>query len=425
MRIAARIPTLRPFILLLALLLAGCGGGPQTAGSTSATGVVYAPNGVDPVPGASVRVVPTSGPAIPPTLAVLCRMPAVAEATSGHDGAFRLPSLNPGDYTLIVSLGRFAKVSSLSIAGGVLTPIPPQQTTLPGLESATSSIPRMAVVTGFYDAMANVLAKFGLGAVDDNGVLVIGTERFDIYRSNDGYTVWNPEWEGWDYLNFPESYPRFETLFADLETMRRYDVIVVNCGLDIYAPDYFADPAIAARVRAYVEGGGRLYVTDQSYNFVEQAFPEYLRYQAAADFVGDPATPEPINSALVGIGGITTEASVRDAGLAAWLGGFGALNDNGSLHVGDFWGGWTVMVGPHATPAGGTVKTWVEGPVSFDSYDTADGYTSTLVEGAIRPLTVSFPCGLGSVIYTSYHTDSEPHPGFTPQERVLEYLLFQ
>lgn len=418
------VPFFRPLVTLLAAAL--CSGvllscaGSSGGGGTSASGVVYAPNGVDPVPGASIRIVPSAGTDIPVTYAVVSDSPAVAEAVSGARGGFALTGLAPGNYTLIVSLGRFSKVSALYVPEGVDTPIPPPQTTLPGLDGVGAVAPRIAVVTGFYDDMTHVIAKFGMGAVDERGALVLGTETFDIYQGGGGVPVWNAEYEYWEYLDFPEGYRTADALLGSLEAMRAYDLIVLNCQVDFSYAD-FEDPGFAARVREYVRLGGKLLVTDLSYNFVEQPFPEFVRFMAGGEDA--PSVPEPVGAAGVGMGGITTEAAVRDAGLAAWLGGLGALNDNGTLHVGDLWGGWAVMSAPEPTPEGGQVKVWVEGPVTYDGYDDQGNYE--LVEGATRPLTVSFPFGAGEVIYSSYHTSGEPHPGFTPQERVLEYLLFQ
>jgi hypothetical protein len=262
-----------------------------------------------------------------------------------------------------------------------------------------------------------------MGQVDDNGALLLGTESFDIYLGSDGRPFWNPEIGDWDYQLYSGlvDYPAIGALFSDLETMQSYDIIVINCGANV---DYasFGDPQFLSRIRAFVQGGGRLYVTDQSYNFVEQAFPDFLLFQNSVD--ADPSIPEPLNAAYVGLSDITSATAVRDSGLAAWLGGLGALNDNGTLHVEDFLGGWSVMVQPHATQNGSQVKVWVEGPVTYEAPDPEVEFGSLRVEGVVRPLTVSFPYGSGKVIYTSYHTAGTPHPGFTPQERVLEYLLF-
>jgi hypothetical protein len=269
--------------------------------------------------------------------------------------------------------------------------------------------------------MANVLAKFGMGQVDAHGSLLLGTETFDLYVSQTERPVWDNVAEDFTRESYPASYPSDTVLFANLAAMRQYDVIVINCGSDQQSLYETGEPGVIWNLREFVRLGGRLYVTDLSNNFIEQAFPEFIRFQAGGN--EGPSVPEPLCAAWVGLGGITSDAAVRDATLAAWLGGIGALSDNGSLHVEDFLGGWAAMVGPEPTSEGGQVKVWVEGPVTLEIPDPEMNGQYITLEGVVLPLTVSFPFGNWKVIYTSYHTAGMPHLGFTPQERVLEYLL--
>ncbi|HEY3490077.1 MAG TPA: carboxypeptidase-like regulatory domain-containing protein [Candidatus Deferrimicrobiaceae bacterium] len=416
----------RILVLLIAagcsLFLYACGGSSPGASGASVSGIVYAPNGIDPMPGAQVRVVPAGASGAPAPFAILNTAPVSAETTTGPDGSFSITGLKPGSYSLVVTQGQFGKSSILTVGENTLTEIPPGQTTLPGTSAGETDVaPRVAVVTGEWDEMANVLAKFGMGQVDAQGTLLLGTEKFDLYLGNSSRPVWNEEWQDFSWDPYPEGYPTDNVLYANLASLRRYDVIVINCGANqewLSAP---GEPGVKSNLREYVRLGGRLYVTDRGNNFVEQAFPEFIRFQEGGDTV--PSVPEPLDAAWVGLGGITTDAAVRDASLAAWLGGLGALNDNGALHVEDFLGGWAVIGAPEPTTEGGKVKVWVEGQVTIQVLDPQGSGSYVEVDAGIRPLTVSFPFGQGTVIYTSYHTAGMPHLGFTPQERVLEYLL--
>lgn len=407
---------------LCSLFLPACSG---SSSGSSVSGVVYAPNGVDPIAGAQVSAVPNSAPGTYASPAMVIKSLAARTTVSGPDGRFTLTNLEPGGYTLLVTRGLFQAASPLSVAPEADVQLPVAQTTLSGGNGGNGGsepgAPRIAVVTGAYDEMANVLAKFGMGQVDSHGSLLLGTEMFDIYVSATNRPVWSDEFQDFSWEDYPASYPYDTALFSNLAALRQYDIIVINCGSDqqsLYEP---GEPGVAWNLREYVRLGGRLYVTDLSNSFVEQAFPEFIRFQAGG--TERPFVPEPLSAAWVGLGGITSDAAVRDATLAAWLGGVGALNDNGALHIEDFLGGWAAMAGPEPTAEGGQVKVWVEGPVTVEVPDPdMNGQTSTL-EGVVLPLTVSFPFGNGKVIYTSYHTAGMPHPGFTPQERVLEYLL--
>ena len=129
------------------------------------------------------------------------------------------------------------------------------------------------------------------------------------------------------------------------------------------------------------------------------------------------ATPETPDLAKVGSGDITTDVTV-DAALKTWLQGIpcrdgNCVQPNGTVHIDGFLGGWVVMHGAHPGKAS-SVKTWASGNVSWG--DSGAG---------VKPLTVTFPVGAGKVLYTSYHTEPSPEAGFLPQERILQYLVFE
>ena len=77
--------------------------------------------------------------------------------------------------------------------------------------------------------------------------------------------------------------------------------------------------------------------------------------------------------------------------------------------------------GSHPTQAA-NVTTWAAGLVDwFDVQNPAEPF----VQG-VKPLTVTLQIGSGKVLYSSYHTDElEPSSGFHPQERILQYLVFE
>ena len=59
------------------------------------------------------------------------------------------------------------------------------------------------------------------------------------------------------------------------------------------------------------------------------------------------------------------------------------------------------------------VTVWTRGPVSWSS------------GSGTKPLTMTFPSGAGKVLYSSYHTAGASHPYMLPQERILQYLIFE
>lgn len=275
----------------------------------------------------------------------------------------------------------------------------------------------MAVVTGNYDEIQNVLAKLGFGEVDEYG-------RLDTTQDFDFTLV-----DGNDSLDDAE-YTNVEDFLADFEQMSEYDIIFMNCG---NSDDTLSqDPEVLANLQQYVEEGGKLYVTDWSFNFVEDPFPSFIDFYNNEE---DAETAEDHHSAKIGTHGITVDADIKDSDLADWLdtvtvndatieeecsiadesvnARLGARNDDGTVTIGDFLSGWVVIDGEHEGYEGES-KTWVKGIIT-SSEGVAD-----------KPLTMSEDVGEGRLLYSSYHTAHDcPTQGFWPQERILQYLVFE
>lgn len=273
--------------------------------------------------------------------------------------------------------------------------------------------PAMAVVTGDYDRMEDLLAKLGFGEVDETGRLVAGTEGFALYDGNG---------------TLSESYKDADLLFTDVNELKKYGIIFINCGT--WFESLLTDTDMEANLRTYVEDGGRLYVTDLSYDYIEQAFPSFV------DFYGSDATPatepEAIDAAQVGVEGITTNASVLDAVLSDWLNLRGALNPDGTVHIEGFLIGWALI-----NNVSSATKVWTEGEVSWYTDEDltkvrAHGHETTArskkfaSDPGVRPLTVTFSYGSGKVLYSSYHTIPEfSTTTLSPQEKILQNLVFE
>ncbi len=402
-------------LLLGGSLLTSCGktkpqtkpqGKPQTL-----SGVLTAPDGETPIPGATVYI-PNS--ANSPSLAgnsanTNCEEPPenyLVYTCTGPDGSFSLDVKNlSGKVTLKFKKGSFEMTVDVDLQGssGNLGKVEMSP-------DSANAAPKMAVVTGTYDRMQDVLAKLGFGSVNDLGRLELGTEKFDLYDGNGSLDT---------------TYKEFYEIFNDNDGDGRadiynYDIVFINCGNN-YENFILKDQQKIAILKDFVSKGGRLYLTDWSYDFAEQVFPEYI------DFLGSDATaeatPENMNEAQKGNSSYT-EADILDDDLRAWLNTVSCQDSSGAdvdcidpstgkVHIEGFLGGWAVINGPHPSRAG-DVKVWVEGDVAWS---TGSG---------IKPLTVTFKHGDGKVLYTSYHTKKDTSiKGLLPQERILQYLIFE
>ena len=395
-------------------LLAACGGGgsdgtppvaspPPAAATVTVSGLLTAPDAVTPIANALVYVKDSSTATAAGQARALAALPcgtpptaSWAAACTGADGKFTFAAQVPASPTLVAVKGAFTVEKALVINGdGALD--------IGTVALAPASAAKFAVVTGSYDRIEDVLAKLGYGQVV-GGRLVPGTEAFTLYDGG--------------YASLGDNYREASALFADADNNGQADifnhsVVFFNCGLDEAMLD---TPANRDTLRAFVEAGGRIYASDLAYDIVEQVFPAYV------DFEGSPGTPadqpEEAGAAEQGDSGIEVNATV-DTTLAAWLQGVtcatGPCVNAGKVHIEGFLSSWAVMAGVHPAQQA-AVKTWTAGPVTFNGQ----------VQAVDRPLTVSFGVGQGRVTYTSYHTEPGGLAnGFLPQERVMQYLVFE
>jgi len=314
------------------------------------------------------------------------------------------------------------------------------------------------VVTGPFDSIETLLARFGLGEVTTNPEVCFpgfddddfdfgdeDSDWFNIFTAahqNHGHRRTRPErhsssqdisaqffegdfgyaclqpgterfalYEGDIWGSLPDSYPSHEKLFEvrDDGSVRidDYDIVYVNCGADT--------PRAAnwdSHVREYVNKGGRLYATDLSSPFVTIPFAHVERVQ---NFSGNE---------VFELGGL-----VKRPALADWLkrvdcealAGGSCINANNEIRLFDFADGWHLLQATNS-PSGDMVETIVEADVS-----PADSRISP----SKRPVTLRFTYGQGIVIFTSYHTVSlfsggegfGDATGYLPQERILEFFF--
>ena len=377
--------------------------------ATYLTGVVLAPNGVDPVANASVYV-PLSLHPFPDTVACeLCGDVISNAAVITHtaaDGTFKLGPIPtsaspvPGaTVDVVAQKGRFRRLVKVPIQSWCADNAATDGSLrLPGRhEDDVNTMPRIAVVSGMYDDIECVLLKLG---IDADAIDMYAGEPLEVVPS------------GNDFLRDPAK-------------LAGYNIVFLNCG-NAYELELLLDDQVKTNLAHYVASGGRLYVTDQSYDFIE----EVPSWAGVIDF--GPGTsagaPEPQNQAEVGDDGISTAATVHDATMAEWLhavearSGDTILDSSGHVHIAGFVGGWAMQ---YAVAAMDDAFVWISGQVS------GLGLAGEL------PLTTSFDIdSCGRVLYSSYHTLGRPiqPPNFPdyctcgpllPQERLLEYLILE
>lgn len=384
---------------------------------TTITGRVLAPNGIDPIPSARVYV-PIQVTDFPPSVTCeICKDivdNALVATTTNVDGTFTLGPIPTvagqaaGEQIQLVSQkGRFRKVVSYTVNTpcGANT-VTETDTQLPGANAGQDRVPNIAVVTGNYDQMECVLLNMGLE-----------TQSVHIF---DGL-----EDPSFGLGGTPNAEGNFSDLLSNPAKMKEYNIIFVNCSANQYE-GMLSDAAVRSNIENYVNSGGRLYVTDWSYDYLEQigSFAGYIDFGPGMS----DNLPEPKNQAAIGQGGITTEALIHDNEMADWLRAVEAvtgeeiISDDGRVHIEHFLPAWVMQL---SVLVDDNVTLWLSGEVS------GSGISDTL------PLTTTFDYNdCGRVLYSSYHTLgrdlaglSSPYPQYcdstelSPQERVLMYLI--
>jgi hypothetical protein len=120
---------------------------------------------------------------------------------------------------------------------------------------------RVAVVSGDYDDFATLLPELGIG-------------DFEIINGQTGEDLVQ-------FLSSPENLAAYEMVFFDGGHLEE-DVVYDTDGNDTAG----IVPSVQLALAQYVRNGGTLYVTDWSYDLIEQIWPEMV------DFLGDDTVPD-------------------------------------------------------------------------------------------------------------------------------------
>jgi hypothetical protein len=165
--------------------------------------------------------------------------------------------------------------------------------------------------------------------------------------------------------------------FGNFDELAEYDAVFVNCGVNETDFVLGLSPAIKANLKRYVQEGGSLYVSDWAYDLIEQVWPENF------NFLGDDTVSSAAEHGEDG----TYTMDVLEPGLAEYE---GADQVDIEFRFGSF-----ALVSQVAQG----VTTYLRGDVGY----RVNGGVSTLPE---TPITVGFSDGLGRVIFTSFHQES-------------------
>jgi hypothetical protein len=358
----------------------GYGGAPPAVGQL--TGKVVAPEGTIPISGALVYLVP--GPPDGITDGVFCDRCVLLDVTTPNvftatDGTFNLPAYWTGPQYLVVQKGQFRRVRQVNVVEGD-QPVDLALTTLPGMMDKANGddIPKMAILVGAWDDIGASLTKLGM----QEG-------SFDRFQG-----TWPPN---------PNDPLNPSKLVHEAATINRYHIVFMPCDSSdgtVCSYSYAQDTETQTNLAQFVAAGGKLYVTDYSYDYITQIWPDHMTWVNQTDAFGSACLT----------GSYTAPAVVEDQGMEDWLAVQGITSF--SLEA-----NWTIVdqvypvpdTDPDGNPITITPKVWVSGQTPSNG---------------LKPSTISFERSCGRVLYSTYHTEGNGSD-FLPQEKALLYVLLE
>lgn len=298
--------------------------------------------------------------------------------TTDSEGRFELTGVPVGRWNVHAELGSFEHDVAVDVAANATTAIEEDDLCV------EQNDVKIAVITGIGDKIEDLLDTLQL-----------------TYTKYSGKDQWQAEGAA---------------LLKDLNAMKQYDIIFVNCGaaLNNGKVEFGAGAAtVKANLAAYVAGGGSIYASDWALLFADTVNTDKISWSLRSGT--DVANPQATNQ-LMGYAPQTVTTDITDIALSAFLGKSQvSINfpPNGSKH-------WGVMEDIEQD-----VWPLVQAPsVTLCNTDNTlcdkAGMTATNIPFAVRyKLTPQNQRG-GWVVYTSFHNIAQVGDDVA---KILKFLI--
>ena len=378
-------------------------------GTTSVNGVVYAPNGTDPLPNVTVYV--PNDTVQPFTAGVSCPIsgsppsgsPLVGTITDVN-GKFTLVDMPVGaNIPLVIVSGRWRR--QLVIPGTTActnTALPPTFAVMPQNQTQ-GDIPKIAIATGSADQVECVLLKMGISQSEFTDPGVGG--RINLYAGS------GSKGEVIDLAT-----PDQSVLMGGTGTnLNQYDVLMLPCEGNTY-PTAKTSQEYTNLVQ-FANLGGRVYSSHYSYQWMINNPP----FDSVANWTGKSVTPTPDP-------GTATVDTSFTAGqtLATWLQNVGASTSPGQIALN------TLRIDQNGVIA--PTQSWL----TLNNSNYSNPVMQFVFDTPIPSVAVPTPNQCGRVLFNEYHVETSTGSGgeifprecntsvaMTPQEKLLEYMLFE
>jgi hypothetical protein len=414
----------------------------EDGGTTTITGKVYDPAGVNPLYNALVYIPNGNVQPFDDDAGVTCDncngtfasgSPIVA-AITGPDGSFVLKNV-PVDVPLplVVQVGKWRRVVQIpAVNRCVNTPLTDIEKTRLPRNSSEGHIPKMAITTGGSDPFECLLRKIGIDASEFT--LPSGKGRIHYYKSQGGPDI-DPGDAGPDAGATPWS----PALWNDPALLRKYDVVLFPCE---GTPDNSGKVAEVAQtaagyanVQKYVDIGGRLFTTHYSYSWLERQpplFSSVANWEHNEKDRSDQPNANPILNTKI------DESFPKGKAFSQWLVNVDASVEAGTLPINE----WRHDVRSENKPPSQrwiTANTQTAYPdlptaLTHDAGNVVEHITfNAPIEAGVDEAGAPLQCG--KVVFSDFHVSAgERKAGtfpsecrlnpMTPQEKALEFMLF-
>jgi len=389
------------------------------AGTTTLSGTVFAPtaNNPDPIYNALVFVPPNGTVTAFPTTGVSCDKcnpagsdEALVSATTGPDGKFTLTNVPCGvPVKMVIQLGRWRRVVTIPAsklvccANNVLDPTSAADRDLTRLprNKSEGDIPLLALTTGNADSIECVLRKIGIS--DSEFTLPSGNGRIRLYRDNGANMI----------SGISTALPAATTLYGNVNELKKYDAVIVDC----VGSQVNRSAAELSNMLEYTRVGGRLFASHYAYVWLYNNAP----FSGTASWMPEQGNPpSPLRT-------FVDTSFPKGTAFAQWL-----FNAKASTVLGEIQASVTrrdvnsvVKASPYLaeqflywTPSAGTNV-----PLQYT-------FNTPINQPPVTPP----PEQCGRVLFSDYHISGTSSSGtfpsycsstaLTPQEKVLEFLLF-
>jgi hypothetical protein len=382
-----------------------CPGG----GSTRVSGTVYIPSGQLPLYNVMVYVPDADLRPFTPGASCTCEITGepIASALTDANGRFVLENVPVGsNIPLVIQVGDWRREFNIgTVKACADNPIADQTLRLPARQSE-GDIPRIAVATGQVDALECLVRKLGVDESEFTGAQ--GGGRVTLFAGQGGT-------QRYASSNDRAMFPPAEALWSDLESLSRYDVVLMSCDGDRDNLENKSGQALEA-MADYLNQGGRVFGSHYQDVWFEHGpapFPALAEFDLQPD--------------LGNVSAQVVTTFPKGEALSQWLVNAGASPTAGQVAIR---GAQHYIVSENANYA----QRWIATPAPKQSVQYISANT---------PLGVSDAEQCGRVVLSDIHVSegaegddiSDRNPEFdfpngcvtstiTPQEAVLAFMLF-